>query len=79
MTINEKPNVMRLQGRRLRARIHHCYCDGFDKVARDMGMDNGEKLKSQINGTISYYHMISPSKAAKFKAQMVEAEEKWSA
>lgn len=77
MTINEKPNVMRLQARKFRARIHHCKMKGFDVVAKEMGMESGEKLKSQITGTISYYHMISPDKAQKFKDQMAEAEAAW--
>lgn len=77
MTINEKPNVMRLQARRLRARIHHCKMKGFDAVALEMGIESGEKLKSQIQGTISYYHMISPEKALKFKQQLTAAEDAW--
>lgn len=75
MTINEKPNVMRLQARKLRARIHHCKVKGFDKVAQEMGVESGERLKSQIQGTISYYHMISPLKALKFKEQLEAAVE----
>jgi RNA-directed DNA polymerase len=69
MTINEKPNVMRHQYRKMRARLHHCETKGFNKVAAEMKLDNGEQLASQIKGTISYYQMINPEKAAKLAAQ----------
>lgn len=70
MTVNEKPNVMRLHYRRLRARIHHCQQKGFDAVAAEMGVVSGEKLKSTLEGMISYYHMINPEKSAKLNAQL---------
>jgi len=73
MTINEKPNIMRLQFRKLRARIHHCKYDGFSAVATAMGLDSAEKLKSQTEGQISYYHMINPVKAAQLKEQYLAA------
>jgi len=73
MTINEKPNVMRLQFRKMRARIHHCHHEGFAAVAATMGMDSADKLKSQIEGQISYYHMISPVKSAQLNAQYLAA------
>jgi len=73
MTINEKPNVMRLQFRKMRARIHHCKHEGFSKVATDMGMASGDKLKSQIEGQIAYYHMISPVKSAQLNTQYLDA------
>jgi hypothetical protein len=73
MTVNEKPNVIRLHYRKLRARIHNCKTKGFDAVAKEMNMESGEQLKSQIVGKISYYHMINPVKAAKLKAQLLEA------
>ena len=75
MTVNEKPNVMRVHYRRLRARIHHCKYKGFDRVAAEMNMESGEALKSQIEGLISYYHMINPEKAAKLKQQLEEAKD----
>lgn len=74
MTINAKPNIIRLHYRKLRARIHNCKIKGFDAVAREMRMESGEQLKSQIMGKISYYHMINPVKAAKLKQQFQAAE-----
>lgn len=73
MTINEKPNIMRTQYRKMRARLHHCKLKGFDVVAQEMGVESGAKLKSEIEGTIAYYHMINPEKAAKLRAQLDEA------
>jgi len=73
MTVNSKPNIIRLHYRKLRARIHNCKTKGFDQVAREMGMLNGGQLQSQIAGKIAYYHMINPIKAAKLKAQFEEA------
>ena len=70
MTINEKPNVMRLQYRKMRARIHQCTTKGFDAVAQDMGVDSGARLKSQIEGQLSYWNMINPIKAAKLRMQL---------
>lgn len=74
MTINVKPNIIRLHYRRLRARIHNCKMKGFDNVAIEMGLVSGEALKSQIVGKISYYHMINAEKAAKLMAQYKDAE-----
>jgi hypothetical protein len=74
MTINEKPNVMRVHYRNLRARIHNCKCKGFENVARSMSLESGAKLQSQIEGMISYWHMINPQKAAKLKLQLEEAK-----
>lgn len=74
MTINEKPNVIRKHYHNLRARIHHCKYKGFDTVAEEMGLENGETLKSQIEGKLSYYHMINPTKALKLKKQLEDAE-----
>jgi hypothetical protein len=73
MTINEKPNVMRRDYRRMRARLHHCKLKGFNKVAKEMRLESGAKLESQIEGQIAYYHMINPEKAARLKAQLDEA------
>jgi len=73
MTVNEKPNIMRLQYRNMRARIHHCKYDGFTAVAQAMRLASADKLKSQIEGQISYFHMINPDKAAKLKASYLEA------
>lgn len=73
MTINEKPNIMRTQYRRMRARIHQCKYKGFEVVAKEMGIETGEKLKSEIEGKIAYYHMINPDKAAKLREQFNEA------
>ena len=73
MTVNEKPNIMRLQYRKMRARIHNCKLKGFAAVATDMGIANPEKLKSQIEGQLSYWNMINPVKAAKLKLQFEEA------
>lgn len=70
MTVNEKPNIIRVHYRKLRARLHHCKHDGFDKVATEMGLESGDQLESQIAGMISYYHMINPEKAAKLKQQL---------
>jgi RNA-directed DNA polymerase len=69
MTINEKPNIMRLHFRKMRARIHHCKYDGFAAVAKTMNLESPEKLKSQIEGQISYYHMINPVKAQQLRTQ----------
>lgn len=77
MTVNEKPNIMRLHYRKLRARIHNCKIKGFDTVAKEMSLDSGEQLKSQIVGKISYYHMINPVKAAQLKTQLLIAENQW--
>ena len=74
MTINEKPNIMRQQARKLRSRIHHCKMRGFDPVAQDMGVETGKLLLSQMEGMISYYYMINPLKAAQFKAQLDAAK-----
>jgi RNA-directed DNA polymerase len=74
MTVNEKPNIIRLHYRKLRARIHNCKYKGFDAVAQEMSMASGDLLKSQIEGKISYYHMINPEKAAKLKQQLIDAE-----
>jgi hypothetical protein len=38
-----------------------------------MGINNPEKLKSQIDGQLSYWNMINPVKAAKLKLQFEEA------
>lgn len=73
MTINEKPNVMRQQYRKLRARIHHIHHKGFNAVAGEMGLDSGEQLRSQIEGMISYYKMINPQKATKLQLQLDDA------
>jgi hypothetical protein len=72
MTINEKPNIMRAHYRKMRARLHHCKHKGFDKVAGEMGVVSGAKLRSEIEGKIAYYHMINPVKAGKLKAQLHE-------
>jgi len=74
MTINEKPNIMRMQARNLRARIYHCKAKGFDQVATEMGISSGNTLRMQIEGLISYYHMINPVRAGKLKTQLVEAK-----
>jgi len=70
MTINEKPNVMRLQYRALRARIHQCRYQGFDHVATQMGVASGALLRSQIEGMIAYYQMINPDKALNLRKQL---------
>lgn len=70
MTVNEKPNIIRVHHKRLRARIHHCKMKGFDAVAKEMGLTSGAQLRSQISGKISYYHMINPVRAAQLKAQL---------
>lgn len=77
MTINEKPNVMRRQYRRMRARLHHVYYKGFNTVAAEMGIESGALLKSQIEGMISYYQMINPDKAARLQVQLDAALEKF--
>jgi RNA-directed DNA polymerase len=69
MTVNQKPNIMRLTYRRMRARLHHCMHKGFDTVATEMKLENGEQLKSKIEGQIAYFHMINPEKAQKLRAQ----------
>jgi uncharacterized protein YhdP len=74
MTINEKPNIIRNQARNLRARIHHCKIHGFEEVAVNMGVLSGRALLHQIEGLISYYHMINPQKAAQFKQQLETAK-----
>jgi hypothetical protein len=74
MTVNEKPNVMRAQYRAIRARIHHCHHKGFDAVAKEMKLESGQKLLSQLEGKISYYHMINPDKAALLKKQLEAAQ-----
>lgn len=74
MTINEKPNIMRLHARNLRARIHHCKNKGFEQVAGEMGISSGNTLRMQIEGMLSYYHMINPVKAERLKAQLNEAK-----
>ena len=79
MTVNQKPNIIRVHYRKLRARIHHCHYKGFDVVAKEMGLESGARLKSQIEGKISYYHMINPVKAAQLKAQLHAAEAKHAA
>lgn len=79
MTVNEKPNIMRLHYRRMRARLHHCYHKGFDVVAQEMGEESGAKLESKIEGQISYYHMINPEKAAKLRTQLETVREKYGA
>jgi hypothetical protein len=71
--VNEKVNVMRLQYKRLRARLHHCYYKGFDQVAKEMGVESGAKLESQIEGMIAYYTMINPQKANKLRIQLEKA------
>lgn len=73
MTINEKPNVMRVHYRKMRARLHHCKLKGFDVVAQEMNIESGAKLQSEIEGKIAYYHMINPDKAAKLRYQLAEA------
>jgi RNA-directed DNA polymerase len=73
MTINEKPNIMRLQDRKMRARIHQCKHEGFAAVASKMNLESGEKLKSQIEGQLSYWHMINPVKSAKLRLQLEDA------
>jgi RNA-directed DNA polymerase len=70
MTINEKPNIIRKHYHQMRARIHHCQQKGFDKVAEEMGLENGAQLKSQIEGKLAYYHMINPEKALKLREQL---------
>lgn len=70
MTINVKPNVMRHQYRKLRARIHNVEIKGFDQVAAEMGVGSGQKLRKQIEGTISYYQMINPQKAMRLQLQL---------
>lgn len=75
MTINQKPNIIRNQARNLRARIHHCKTKGFNTVAQEMGIENGQTLLHQIEGMISYYHMINPDKAAQFKQQLETAKQ----
>lgn len=77
MTINEKPNIMRTQYRNLRARIHHIKLKGVNQVAKEMGLESGDKLVSGITGKISYYHMINPVKAAQLKAQLLTATADW--
>lgn len=76
MTVNQKPNIIRVHYRRLRARIHHCHHKGFDAVAREMKLGSGAQLKSQLEGKISYYHMINPVRAAQLKAQLHAVEAK---
>ena len=73
MTVNEKPNIMRLQYRKMRARIHNCKTKGLAVVASEMGINNPLKLKSQIEGQLSYWNMINPIKAAKLKLQFEHA------
>lgn len=75
MTINEKPNIIRAQARNLRARIHHCKTKGFDVVAQEMQMGSGKAVLMQIEGLISYYHMINPVKAAQLKGQLEVAKQ----
>ncbi len=74
MTINEKPNIMRQHARNLRARIHHCKTKGFDQVASEMGISSGNTLRMQIEGMLSYYHMINPVKADQLKVQLAQAK-----
>lgn len=73
MSVNEKPNVQRLQYRKLRARIHNIHHKGFAEVAKTMGLVNGEQLRSKVEGTIRYFHMINPAKAAQLEAQLNKA------
>jgi RNA-directed DNA polymerase len=73
MTINEKPNIMRSHYRKMRARLHHCKLKGFAVVAKEMGLESGLQLKSEIEGKIAYYHMINPIKAAKLRVQLADA------
>ncbi len=75
MTVNEKPNVIRAQYRALRARIHHVMYKGLDAVAKEMGVASGALLKSQIEGKISYYHMVNPEKAQRLRDQLDQALE----
>jgi hypothetical protein len=75
MTVNQKPNIIRVHYRKLRARIHHCHHKGFTVVAQEMQLESGEKLQSMIEGKIAYYHMINPVKAGQLKAQLFAAIE----
>lgn len=74
MTINERPNIIRKHAHNLRARIHHCKMKGFDTVATELGISSGNQLRLQIEGMLSYYRMINPTKADKLKAQLEEAK-----
>jgi len=73
MTINERPNIMRLQSRRLRACLHQCRTKGFEAVAKAQSVESGAKLESHVEGLIAYYHMINPNKAAQFKEDLDKA------
>ena len=73
MTVNEKPNIMRLQYRRLRAQIHNCKYHGFEITAKRVGVEKGAMLRSHIEGLLAYYNMINPQKAQKLKEQYREA------
>ena len=75
MTINEKPNIMRYHYRKLRAQINNCKWRGFEEVAKATGLENGVRLRSRIEGTLSYYWMINPEKTTKLKIKYKEALE----
>lgn len=74
MTINEKPNIMRVHFRRMRARLHQCKTKGFKTVAKEMGLESDKQLKSQIEGQLSYYNSINPARAAQLQAWYTEAK-----
>ena len=73
MTVNEKPNIIRVHYRKMRARLHHCHHEGFDKVAADMHLESGEALKSKIEGMLNYYTNLNPEKAQNLWRQFDEA------
>jgi len=68
MSINAFPNIPKRDYRRMRAMVNHIQHKGYAQVASEQGYESGEALESYVDGILSYYQSISPSKAAQLRA-----------
>lgn len=67
VVLNQKLNIPKEQFRQMRSLLHNCVWSGFASQVDRAKRDSVENLHHWIRGKISYYAMISPSKAARLK------------
>jgi hypothetical protein len=76
LVMNQKLNLPSDAVRRLRAILHNCYRNGFEREAQRAGKENVERFVSWLRGRVGFMAMVNPQKAARLRKVLSLAMER---